>query len=38
MPVEKVVEVEVGVTVNNPVFVENINEQEIIVETNEDEV
>lgn len=38
VPVEKVVEVEVGVTVNNPVFREIVNEEEIVVETMEDEV
>ena len=38
VPVEKVVEVEVGVTVNKPVFRETTNEEEIIVETMEDEV
>lgn len=38
VPVEKVVEVEVGVTVNKPVFREVINEEEIVVETMEDEV
>jgi len=38
VPVEKVVEVEVGVTVNKPLFREIINEEEIVVETMEDEV
>lgn len=38
VPVEKVVEVEVGVTVNKPVFREVVNEEEIVVETMEDEV
>lgn len=38
VPVEKVVEVEVGVTVNNPVFREVVNQEEIVVETVEDEV
>lgn len=32
------VEVEVGVTVNNPVFREVVDKEEIVVETNEDEV